>query len=111
VDPSQKRQGDLANNNKSFAKQNKNLAYRKRSESFRVNRRLMDENIFRAIIGDDETESFLDIEPFDGSRCDAIRKAPDRKGGVDLGRKFVDGKDTVARDTRSGFDKGSEHGC
>lgn len=71
----------------------------------------MDENIVCAIIGDDETESFLNIEPFDGSRCDAIRKAPDREGGVDLGSKFVDGKYALARDTRSGFDKGSEHVC
>lgn len=87
------------------------MAYRKRSESFRVNGRLMDKNIVCAIIGDYEAKSFLDIEPFDGSRCDAIRKAPDTEWGVDTCRKFVDAKDAVARDTRSGLDKRSKHGC
>lgn len=44
---------------------------------------LVDKDIFTTIIGDNESESFLRIEPLDGTSSNAIRKAADSVGSAE----------------------------
>lgn len=74
-----------------------------------MNSSLMDKDIIRAVVGDDETKPLLDVKPLNGSRVDAVRETPDAEGSVYIGSKAVGSRESANRDASGGLENGSKH--
>lgn len=64
------------------------FTHRKRAETFRMDRRLVDEDFFTSTLGDDEAKTLLDIEPLDGP---ILRGKETEASGVDTRGLLPDG--------------------